>query len=67
MKADVRFARDAAESALLLDAAAADLVGGMSLVEVVLVAWRGDTTSDVRVRVLVGALRDGLDMSCAGN
>lgn len=59
MKADVRFARDAAESALLLDAAAADLVGGMSLVEVVLVAWRGDTTSDVRGRVvLVGGLRD---------
>ena len=44
VKADVRFARDATESALLLDAAA-DLVGGMSVVEV---AKRGDTAaSDV--------------------
>jgi len=42
VKAAVRFARDATESALLLDAA--DLVGGMSVVEV---AKRGDTASDV--------------------
>ena len=55
VRADVRFARDAEESALLLDAAA-DLVGGISVVEV---AKRGDTASDV------GWTRR-LEMSCVG-